>query len=136
TAVSTLTEVISQDFKSFGSVTWIAGAYLLTTVAFTPLFGKISDIFGRKPIELLCIALFTIGSLGCALSTSMTMLIIFRAIAGIGGGGLISLSFIMVSDVIPIENRSTYLGIISTTFAISQIVGPIIGGALANVNWR
>jgi MFS family permease len=66
----------------------------------------------------------------------MTMLIIFRAISGIGGGGLISLSFIMVSDVVPIESRSTYLGIISTTFAISQIVGPIIGGALARVNWR
>jgi MFS family permease len=66
----------------------------------------------------------------------MLMLIIFRAIAGIGGGGLLSLSFIMVSDVIPIENRSTYLGIISTTFAISQIVGPIIGGALAEINWR
>jgi MFS family permease len=136
TAVSTLTEVIGQDFKSFGSLTWIAGAYLLTTVAFTPLFGKVSDIFGRKPVELFSITLFAIGSLGCALSTSMTMLIIFRAIAGIGGGGLLSLSFIMVSDVIPIENRSTYLGIISTTFAISQIVGPIIGGALAEVNWR
>jgi EmrB/QacA subfamily drug resistance transporter len=136
TAVSTITEVIGSDLKSFGSLTWIAGGYLLTTVAFTPLFGKLSDIFGRKPIEFFSIALFSIGSLGCALANSMTLLIIFRAIAGIGGGGIMSMSFVMVSDVIPLENRSTYLSIISATFAIAQILGPIIGGALAEVNWR
>ncbi|KXN65138.1 MFS general substrate transporter, partial [Conidiobolus coronatus NRRL 28638] len=136
TAVSTITEVIGSDLKSFGSLTWIAGGYLLTTVAFTPLFGKLSDIFGRKPLEIFSIALFAIGSLGCALANSMVLLIIFRAIAGIGGGGIISMSFVMVSDVIPLEDRSTYLSIISATFAIAQVLGPIIGGALAEVNWR
>lgn len=136
TSISTITEVIGSDLNTYGSITWIAGSYLLTTVAFTPLFGKLSDIFGRKPVELIGIALFAIGSLGCALANSMPLLIIFRAIAGIGGGDIISMSFIMVSDVIPLEDRSTYLSIISTTFAIAQIIGPIIGGALADASWR
>jgi MFS family permease len=136
TAVSTITEVIGYELKTSGSITWIAGCYLLTAVAFTPLFGKLSDIFGRKSVEIFSIALFAIGSLGCGLSNSMPLLIFFRAIAGIGGGGVISMSFIMVSDVIPIESRSTYLSIISATFAISQIVGPIVGGALADSSWR
>jgi multidrug resistance protein len=136
TAVSTITEAIGQDLETFGSLTWIAGGYLLTLVAFTPLFGKLSDIFGRKPVELFNIALFAIGSLGCALANSMTLLIIFRAIAGIGGGGIISMSLVMVSDVIPIENRSNYLSLISATYVIAQIVGPILGGVLAEVSWR
>ncbi|KXN68072.1 MFS general substrate transporter [Conidiobolus coronatus NRRL 28638] len=118
TAVSTITESIGQDLETFGSLTWIAGGYLLTLVAFTPLFGKLSDIFGRKPVELFSILLFAIGSLGCALANSMTLLIIFRAIAGIGGGG------------------SNYLSLISATYVIAQIVGPILGGVLAEVSWR
>jgi MFS family permease len=136
TAVSTITEVIGSELNSFSSVTWIAGGYLLTTVAFTPLVGKLSDIFGRKWVELVSIALFAIGSLGCALANTMALLIVFRAIAGTGGGGIMSMSFIMVSDVIPIESRSFIFSIISTTFAIAQILGPIVGGALAIVNWR
>jgi MFS family permease len=136
TSVSTITEVIGQDLKSFDSLTWIAGGYLLTTVAFTPLFGKLSDIFGRTPVKLSVILLFAIGSLGCALVNSMSLLIIFRAIAGIGGGGLISMSFVMISDVIPLEDRSFTLSIISAIATIAQILGPIIGGALAEVNWR
>lgn len=135
-AVSTTTEVISSDLKTFGSITWIAGSYLLTTVAFTPIFGKLSDIFGRKPVELVSIALFAIGSLGCGLASSMTLFVIFRGIAGIGGGGITSLAFIMVTDIIPIEDRSSYLSIISITFAIAQISGPIVGGILAEASWR
>ncbi|KXN68073.1 MFS general substrate transporter [Conidiobolus coronatus NRRL 28638] len=135
-AVATITEVIGSDLKTFRSITSIARGYLLTTVAFAPLFGKLSDIFGRKPVELASIALFAIGSLGCALVNSMTLFVVFRCIAGIGDGGITSMAFIMVTDIIPLEDRSTYLSIISITFAIAQISGPIIGGAISEVSWR
>ncbi|KXN67876.1 MFS general substrate transporter, partial [Conidiobolus coronatus NRRL 28638] len=136
TAVSTLTNSISKEFHSFGSLTWIAGGYLMTIVAFTPLFGKFSDIFGRKPVGIFAISLFFIGSLGCALSTSIDMLIAFRVVSGIGGGGLSSLSFIMVSDVIPVAKRPQFLAGISLVFCLSQVLGPILGGIVADHSWR
>jgi multidrug resistance protein len=136
TAVSTVTEKIGSDLQSFGSLTWIAGGYMLTVVAFTPLCGKLSDIFGRKPVEITGITIFAVGCLGCALSSSMILLIVFRVIAGIGGGCLMSMSFIMVSDVIPMEQRSAYLSLVSMTFAISNIIGPIVGGLIAEISWR
>ncbi|KXN67881.1 MFS general substrate transporter, partial [Conidiobolus coronatus NRRL 28638] len=136
TAVSTVSETIGKDLESFGSVTWIAGGYMLTVVSFSPLFGKLSDIFGRKPAVLFCNLIFGVGCLGCALAVNMPMLIIFRVIAGVGGGGLMSLSFIMVSDVIPMVDRPLYFAIVAITFAVSNIIGPIIGGVVALYSWR
>ncbi|KXN67880.1 MFS general substrate transporter [Conidiobolus coronatus NRRL 28638] len=136
TAVSTVSETIGKELESFGSVTWIAGGYMLTVVAFSPLFGKLSDIFGRKPAVLFCNLIFGVGCLGCALAVNMPMLIIFRVIAGVGGGGLMALSFIMVADVIPVMERPLYYGIVSMTFAVSNIIGPIIGGFIALHSWR
>jgi EmrB/QacA subfamily drug resistance transporter len=134
--VSTVTDTIANDLKSFGALTWIAGGYMLSLVAFCPLFGKLSDIFDRKPVMVFSVIIFALGSLGCALASTMPMLIGFRILSGVGGSGLLSLSYIMVSDIIPLESRSSYLSLVSTIFALSNILGPIIGGIIAEYSWR
>lgn len=97
TATATGLGAIVDDFKSTGEVTWIAASYLLTMTAFQPLYGKFSDIFGRKTSLLFALAIFLVGSLGCGLAPNIITLIVFRSFAGIGAGGLISLSFIIIS---------------------------------------
>ncbi|KXN71272.1 MFS general substrate transporter, partial [Conidiobolus coronatus NRRL 28638] len=137
TILSTANEVITEDLNATGSLTWIATSYLMTIVVFTPLYGKFSDIFGRKVCMLFSLFCFSVGSLGCGLATNIVMLIVFRAIAGIGGGGIISVSFVMISDVTTLENRALYLGIISITFAVSGMLGPILGGVIVDhISWR
>ncbi|KAI9293639.1 MFS general substrate transporter [Neoconidiobolus thromboides FSU 785] len=137
TIVATALGAIVDDFGSSGEVTWIAASYLLTMTAFQPLYGKFSDIFGRKITLLFALTLFLIGSIGCGLAPSIIVLIIFRAFAGIGSGGLISLSFIIISDVVPMVQRGVYQGIISATFALANVAGPLLGGVLTDyVNWR
>jgi MFS family permease len=109
----------------------------MTIVVFTPLYGKFSDIFGRKVCMLFSLFCFSVGSLGCGLAVNIVMLIVFRAISGIGGGGIISISFVMISDVTTLENRALYLGIISITFAVSGMLGPILGGVIVDhISWR
>jgi MFS family permease len=109
----------------------------MTIVVFTPLYGKFSDIFGRKVCMLFSLFCFSVGSLGCGLATNIVMLIVFRAIAGIGGGGIISVSFVMISDVTTLENRPLYFSVINITFAVSGMLGPILGGIIVDhIGWR
>ncbi|KAI9294010.1 MFS general substrate transporter [Neoconidiobolus thromboides FSU 785] len=137
TIVATALAAITKEFNGSGEVTWIAGAYLLTMTAFEPLYGKFSDLFGRKYCLLFSLFLFLIGSIVCGTATSLIVLIIFRAISGIAAGGLISLAFIVVSDIIPIETRSGYLSLINGTFALSYVIGPLLGGVFVDyVDWR
>ncbi|KAJ9066301.1 hypothetical protein DSO57_1010939 [Entomophthora muscae] len=105
--------------------------------AFQPLYGKFSDIFGRKSSMLFATTIFLGGSLGCGASPSYWYLVWFRALAGIGAGGLISLPFIIIGDIVPIERRSSYMGMIQATFAISSVIGPLLGGLFVDYfNWR
>lgn len=101
------------------------------------MYGRLSDIFGRKPCLLASLAVFFVGALGCSVSQSMIMLIIFRAIEGIGGGGILTLTTIIVSDIVTLKERGKYQGIIGGVIALSNGVGPIIGGALTErATWR
>jgi DNA repair protein RAD50 len=137
TIITTAVPTIATEFNSSQGYVWIGTAYLLGNAAFVPTWGKISDIFGRKPVILAAAVIFWIGSLLCAVSTGMPMLIAARAIQGIGGGGLIVLPNIAISDLFSIRNRGMYFGILGMVWALASAVGPILGGVFTSqVTWR
>ncbi|KAL5043108.1 hypothetical protein BDW71DRAFT_210567 [Aspergillus fruticulosus] len=138
TIVSTAAESISRSLNSTElEFTWIGTAYLLPAAASTPPFGKLSDIFGRKPILMLSIFIFFIGSLIGALATNIDMLLAGRVIQGIGGGGILGLSATVIGDVFSPRERSKYYGILGVTWGVACGLGPIIGGAFSQfVTWR
>jgi EmrB/QacA subfamily drug resistance transporter len=137
TIITTALPTISEYFHSTAGYTWIGSAYLLANAASTPSWGKISDIWGRKPILLCAAGIFFIGSLLAGLSVSIGMLIAARAIQGTGGGGLIILVNICISDLFSMRKRGTYFGIVGMVWAFASAVGPILGGVFTEkVSWR
>ncbi|GAA5810324.1 hypothetical protein MFLAVUS_003745 [Mucor flavus] len=137
TIVSTALPKIGSDFEQMSIVSWVATAYILTFDAFQPLFSKFSDIFGRQVILYFGIAVFLFGSVLCGAAKNMVMLIVARAIAGIGGAGILSMVFIIFSDLVPLEQRGSYQGIVNAVFALSSVFGPLIGGSFTDyVSWR
>ena len=137
TIITTALPTISEDFHSSAGYTWIGSAFLLANSASIPSWGKISDIFGRKPMLLLANIIFMVGSLVAALSNSIGMLIAARAIQGIGGGGLIILVNIVIADLFSLRRRGAFYGVIGGVWAIASSIGPIIGGAFTqDVTWR
>jgi len=137
TIVTTALPTISAEFKSASGYTWIGSAYLIAQSAATPLWGKISDIFGRKPILLVTNAIFFVGSLLAGVAVNMNMLIAARVIQGIGGGGLITLVNIAISDLFSVRDRGAYFGIIGGVWALASSLGPVIGGLFTQrVSWR
>ncbi|GAB1213743.1 hypothetical protein ATERTT37_002893 [Aspergillus terreus] len=138
TIVSTALPTMAAHFHASESgYSWMASAYMLANAACVPLWGKISDIWGRKPIILLANAVFLVASLICALAVNLPMIIAGRALQGIGGGGIIVLANISVSDLFSVRERGMYYGLFGTTWAIAGALGPIIGGAFTtNVTWR
>jgi EmrB/QacA subfamily drug resistance transporter len=137
TIVATAIPTIAAQFGSSSGYTWIGSAYLLANAATVPSWGKISDIWGRKPILLCAVGFFWVGSLLCAVSVNMGMLIAARAIQGVGGGGIIVLVNICISDLFSLRNRGIYYGVLGMVWAMSSAIGPVIGGALTDkVTWR
>ncbi|KAI9835686.1 MAG: hypothetical protein M1819_001863 [Sarea resinae] len=137
TIIATALPTISAHFHSSAGYTWIGSAYLLANAASTPSWGKFSDIWGRKPVLLIANFVFFVGSLVSALSNSIGMLIVGRAIQGVGGGGLIILVNICISDLFSMRNRATYFGIVGGVWALAGALGPVIGGAFTEkVSWR
>lgn len=138
TIISTALPTIASTFgASESGYSWIASSYLLANAACIPLWGKISDIWGRKYIILLANIIFLVGSLICALAHNMAMIICGRAIQGVGGGGIIILANISVSDLFSMRDRPMYYGLFGATWAIAGALGPIIGGAFTtDVSWR
>ncbi|KAF2161891.1 hypothetical protein M409DRAFT_69424 [Zasmidium cellare ATCC 36951] len=137
TIVTTALPTISQHFHSASGYTWIGSAFLLANAASIPSWGKISDIFGRKPMLLLANIIFLVGSLVAALSNSIGMLIAARAVQGLGGGGLIILVNIVIGDLFPLRIRGAFYGVIGGVWAIASSIGPIVGGAFTEgVTWR
>ena len=137
TIVTTALPTICEYFHSDAGYTWIGSAYLLANAASTPSWGKLSDIWGRKPIILLTAGIFFIGSTLAATSVSIAMLIVARAVQGIGGGGLVVLVNICVSDLFSPRNRGKYLGFIGMVWSLASALGPLLGGAFAErVSWR
>lgn len=137
TIVTTALPTIAERFHSASGYTWVGSAYLISTSASTPIWGKVSDIFGRKPILLVTNAIFFVGSLLAGVSVNMDMLIAARVIQGIGAGGLITLVNISISDLFAMRERGAYYGVIGGVWALASSLGPVIGGALTQkVSWR
>ncbi|KAH8894784.1 MFS general substrate transporter [Thozetella sp. PMI_491] len=128
---------IGSELDALNSTSWIATAYFLTLTSFQPLYGKLSDIFGRKACLLFSYVVFTIGTLGCGLAPNMSFLIIARAIGGIGGGGMNALVSILLTDIVPMRDRGVWQGFINIIFALGTSTGAPLGGLLADsVGWR
>ncbi|QQK48165.1 MFS drug transporter, putative [Penicillium digitatum] len=138
TIISTALPTIAAQFDASESgFSWIASAYLLANAACVPLWGKISDIWGRKSIIVLANVIFLAGSLICALAHNMATIIAGRAVQGVGGGGILILANISVSDLFSLRDRPMYYGLFGATWAIAGALGPIVGGAFTtNVTWR
>ncbi len=128
TIVSTALKQIVEDLDGLDHYTWVVTAYLLTSTATTPLYGKISDLYGRRPVFQFAIITFLVGSLLAAFSTNMNELIATRAIQGLGGGGLMALTFTIIGDIIPPRERGRYQGYFGAVWGLSSVAGPLLGG--------
>ena len=128
TIVSTALKSIVEDFDGLAHYTWVVTAYLLTSTASTPLYGKISDLYGRRPVFQFAIITFLIGSFAAGAATSMEQLIAFRAVQGLGAGGLMSLTFVIIGDIISPRERGKYQGYFGAVWGLSSVAGPLLGG--------
>jgi EmrB/QacA subfamily drug resistance transporter len=136
TIVATAMPTIGRALGDFENLPWIVTTYLLTSTAVTPLYGKMSDIAGRRITLLVAICIFVIGSAACALAPTMLALILARALQGLGGGGLISLAQTIIADIISPKERPRYQGYIAGVFVTSSVAGPVLGGFMAEkLHW-
>jgi EmrB/QacA subfamily drug resistance transporter len=135
--VGTALPRIVSDLGGLNHLSWVVTAYLLTSTASTPLWGKISDLYGRRPIFQAAIVIFLIGSVFCGMSQNMPQLIAFRAVQGLGGGGLMSIAFAAIGDIIPPRERGRYQGYFAAVFGTSSVAGPLLGGWFTDgPGWR
>jgi EmrB/QacA subfamily drug resistance transporter len=137
TIVATALPRIVGDLGGITQYSWVFTAYMLTSTVTVPLYGKLGDVYGRKRLFLLSIVVFLIGSALCGAAQSMTQLVVFRAIQGIGAGGLFPLSLAVIGNIVPPRDRGRWQGLIGAVFAASSIVGPAVGGFIVdNTTWR
>ncbi|KAI9277516.1 major facilitator superfamily domain-containing protein [Umbelopsis sp. AD052] len=137
TIVATTLPIIGSEFNEMHNIVWVATAYILTFDAFQPLFSKFSDIWGRKTILLVGTSIFLFGSLLSGASNTMIMLIVSRAISGIGAAAILPMVFVIISELVPLQQRGKYQGVVQSVFALANICGPLIGGSFADhVTWR
>ncbi|MDF2091143.1 MDR family MFS transporter [Knoellia sp. 3-2P3] len=131
TIVATAIRTIADDLKGLDEQAWATTAYLITSTIVTPLYGKLSDIYGRKPFFITAITIFVIGSVLCTLADSMAQLAAYRAVQGLGAGGLFSLALAIIGDIVPPRERAKYQGYFLAVFGTSSVLGPVIGGFFA-----
>ncbi|GGH95188.1 MDR family MFS transporter [Arthrobacter liuii] len=131
TIVSTSIYTIANDLDGLSLQAWATTAYLITSTVSTPLYGKLSDIFGRRPLYLTAIAVFLVGSLYAGSVHSMTELAVARGIQGLGAGGLLALALTIIGDIVSLKDRAKFQGYFMSVFGISSVLGPVVGGAFA-----
>ena len=137
TIVSTALPTIVGDLGGLNHLSWVVTSYLLASTVSTPLYGKLGDMLGRKPVFLAAILIFLAGSMLAGLSQSMGELIGFRALQGIGAGGLMVGAQAIIADIVPPRERGRYIGLIGSVFAVASVAGPLLGGFLVdNLSWR
>ncbi|MBV1892773.1 MAG: MFS transporter [Ilumatobacteraceae bacterium] len=137
TIVATALPTIVGEFGGIDRLSWVVTAYLVASTTSMPLFGKISDLYGRKRVYQAAIIIFIVASVLCGASQNIEQLIAFRALQGIGGGGLFVLTFTIVGDIVPARERGRYQGYLSSTFALASVLGPLAGGFITDeLSWR
>ncbi|MBW4022410.1 MAG: MFS transporter [Proteobacteria bacterium] len=137
TVVIPAVPAIARDLHSYQHLAWIVTAYLLTSTAATPIFGKLSDTYGRRALMTPAIAIFILASVLCAIAGSLPQLILFRGLQGIGGGGLFAMAQSSIADVVSPRERGRYQGYLAGTWAVASIAGPVIGGYVTqDLSWR
>src|SRR3954469_14159411 len=137
TIVSTALPTIVGDLSGLNHLSWVVTSYLLASTISTPLYGKLGDMLGRKPLFLAAIVIFLAGSMLAGLSQSMGELVGFRALQGVGAGGLMVGAQAIIADIVPPRERGRYVGLIGSVFAVASVAGPLLGGFLVdNLSWR
>lgn len=137
TIVSTALPTIVGELGGLEHLSWVVTSYLLATTASTPLYGKLGDMYGRKPVFLVAILIFLAGSMLSGLSQTMGELIAFRAVQGLGAGGLMVGAQAIIADVVPPRDRGRYMGLIGSVFAVASVAGPLLGGFFVDtISWR
>jgi EmrB/QacA subfamily drug resistance transporter len=137
TIVSTALPTIVGDLGGLNHLSWVVTSYLLASTVSTPIYGKLGDMYGRKPIFLAAIVIFLVGSMLAGLSQTMTELIGFRFLQGAGAGGLMVTAQAIIADIVPPRQRGRYMGLIGAVFAVASVAGPLLGGFFVDqISWR
>ena len=137
TVVSTAIPRIVTDLGGFDRITWIATAYVVASTASVPIVGRLTDLYGRKPFYLAGIVVFLVGSVLAGLSQTMDQLIAFRAVQGLGGGVLLAISFVIVGDLFPPDDRGKIQGVLAGVFGLASVIGPTMGGFITDsLSWH
>src|SRR3970040_1232972 len=137
TVVATAMPTIVGQLGGLEHYSWVFSAFMLASTTTVPLYGKLSDLYGRRKLYVFAMALFLIGSILCGLAGSMTQLILARALQGVGAGGIMPLAFILIGEMFTLEQRARMQGFFSGVWGVSSIVGPLLGGFLVDqLSWH
>ena len=137
TIVSTALPTIVGELGGLDYYAWVVTAYLLSSTVCTPLYGKLSDIYGRRRTYLAAILIFLLGSLLAGVAQGMIQLILFRGVQGVGAGGLMAMTFAVIGDIVSPRRRGRYIGYLAGVWGVASVVGPLVGGFIVDsLSWR